>query len=106
MNEANAASKVGRAGEGVVGQKINYQACSQWMGDGGPERLLFVRGGRMADVVRGMAIVGKERHAEGSWSRQRNLVWKQRRNVGQKCLQVFDCQCLDQCPKMSHWLDP
>lgn len=37
------------------------------MGDGGLERLLLVVGGRVGvDVVRGMAMVRKERHAEGS----------------------------------------
>lgn len=53
------------------------------MGDGGLERLVLVGGmsRKRVDVVRGMAVTGKERHAEGSRYRQRELAWKQRGNV-------------------------
>lgn len=64
IKEGNSASRVGGASEGVVGQKINYQACSQLMGDGGLERLLLVGGMMGDDIVRGMAMIRKERHAE------------------------------------------
>lgn len=69
IKEGNFASRVGGASEGVVGQKINYQACSQLMGSGldrFSKRLLlgdsWLPGGR---IVRGMWMLWKERHDKG-----------------------------------------